>query len=196
MAEEPDTSTQGRSQAVALHSTTYDLFILFLTIYSLVVMVLLLVPWLNEATRTTLLFIDTIVCIIFLGDFLSNLHRSESKRQYFLKGGGWLDLMGCIPAIPIFRLARQVIVEAVSRVTGVLPDLPEDALYVEMGQSAIVLRARWWIESYADTRRIFVRVHTEVHKALTEAGIRIPFSTFDLHLSFDPKQIDPSSRET
>ena len=106
MAEEPDTSTQGRSQAVALHSTTYDLFILFLTIYSLVVMVLLLVPWLNEATRTTLVFIDTIVCIIFLGDFLSNLHRSESKRQYFLKGGGWLDLMGSIPAIPIFRLAR------------------------------------------------------------------------------------------
>ena len=106
MAEEPDTSTQGRSQAVALHSTTYDLFILFLTIYSLAVMVLLLVPWLNEATRTTLLFIDTIICIIFLGDFLSNLHRSESKRQYFLKGGGWLDLMGSIPAIPIFRLAR------------------------------------------------------------------------------------------
>ena len=71
-----------------LHSTSYDLFILFLTIYSLIVMVLLLVPWLSDATRTTLLFIDTIVCIIFLGDFLSNLRRSESKSQYFFKGGG------------------------------------------------------------------------------------------------------------
>ena len=89
-----------------MHSTSYDLFILLLTIYSLIVMVLLLVPWLSDATRTTLLFIDTIVCVIFLGDFLSNLRRSSSRSQYFFKGGGWLDLLGSIPAIPIFRLAR------------------------------------------------------------------------------------------
>ncbi len=106
MAIEPESIEPERSEGVSLHSTTYDIFILFLTIYSLIVMVLLLVPWLSDATRTTLLFIDTIICIIFLGDFLSNLHRSESRSYYFFKGGGWLDLLGSIPAIPIFRLAR------------------------------------------------------------------------------------------
>ncbi|UCG23119.1 MAG: ion transporter [Chloroflexota bacterium] len=106
MTKEPERTEQDQSEAVRLHSTSYDLFILFLTIYSLIVMVLLLVPWLSEAARTTLLFIDTIICIIFLGDFLSNLRRSGSKSQYFFRGGGWLDLLGSIPAIPIFRLAR------------------------------------------------------------------------------------------
>ena len=106
MAKDTASIEQDQSDAVRLHSTTYDLFIVSLTIFSLVVMVLLLVPWLSEATRTTLLFIDTIICIIFLGDFFSNLHRSPSRSQYFFRGGGWLDLLGSIPAIPIFRLAR------------------------------------------------------------------------------------------
>jgi small-conductance mechanosensitive channel len=81
--------------------------------------------------------------------------------------------------------ARQIIIEAVRYVDGVLPDEPVDALYIEMGQSAVIFRARWWIESYADTRRIFDRVNTEVHKSLTEAGIEIPYSTFNLNVNLD-----------
>ena len=106
MAKDSESIEQDQTEAVRLHSITYDLFILFFTIFSLVVMVLLVVPWFSDATRTTLLFIDTLICIVFLGDFFSNLHRSESRSYYFFKGGGWLDLMGSIPAIPIFRLAR------------------------------------------------------------------------------------------
>ena len=71
MAKEPESKEQDQSAAVRLHSTSYELFILFLAIFSLVVMVLLLVPWLSEVTRTTLLFIDTLICIIFLGNFFS-----------------------------------------------------------------------------------------------------------------------------
>ena len=91
--------------------------------------------------------------------------------------------------------ARKTIIKAVRQVDGILPDKPVDALYVEMGQSAIVLRARWWIESYTDTRHIFDRVNTEVHKALTEAGIKIPYSTLDLNVNLDPNQLNPSSKE-
>jgi voltage-gated potassium channel len=95
-----------------LHSPTYNLFILALTIFSLTLMVVLLLPGLSTATRVTLQFIDTIICIVFLGDFLSNLRLAPNNRDYFLRQGGWLDLLGSIPSIPglpltaIFRLAR------------------------------------------------------------------------------------------
>jgi small-conductance mechanosensitive channel len=91
--------------------------------------------------------------------------------------------------------ARQVIIKAVRKVAGVLPDKPVDALYVEMGQSAIVFRARWWIESYADTRHIFDRVNTKVHEALTEAGIKIPYSTYELNVNLDPNQLSLPAKE-
>ena len=95
-----------------MYSPTYDLFILVLTIFSLILMLVLLLPLLSPATKATLQFIDTLICIIFLGDFFSSLHRAQKKRAYFLRQGGWLDLLGSIPSIPglpwtsILRLAR------------------------------------------------------------------------------------------
>jgi small-conductance mechanosensitive channel len=88
----------------------------------------------------------------------------------------------------------------VRQVEGVLPDRPVDALYVEMGDSAMVFRVRWWIESYRDTRRMFDKVHTALQHALDEAGIDCPFPTQTLNLQFDPKsagrvasgQVEPS----
>jgi small-conductance mechanosensitive channel len=55
------------------------------------------------------------------------------------------------------EVARQVIIDAVRQLEDVLPDKPVDALYNEMGDSAMIFRVRWWIESYADTRRVIDR---------------------------------------
>jgi small-conductance mechanosensitive channel len=81
--------------------------------------------------------------------------------------------------------ARQIIVDTVRRVEGVLEDKPVDALYIEMGDSAMVFRVRWWIESYVDTRRMFDRVHTVLQNALDEAGIESPFPTQNLNLRLE-----------
>jgi MscS family membrane protein len=78
--------------------------------------------------------------------------------------------------------ARHVLVEAVRHVEGVLPDKPVEALYVEMGASAMIFRVRWWIESYADTRHVTDQVHTALQNALDEAGIESPFPTQNLNL--------------
>ncbi len=83
--------------------------------------------------------------------------------------------------------ARQIIVDTVRQVEGVLPDRPVDALYVEMGDSAMVFRVRWWIESYRDTRRMFDKVHTALQRALDEAGIECPFPTQTLNLNMKPE---------
>ncbi len=86
--------------------------------------------------------------------------------------------------------ARRVIVESVRGIEGVLPDKPVDALYVEMGDSAMIFRVRWWIESYADTRRMFDRVHTALQKALDEAEIESPYPTQTLNLKVEPETAD------
>ncbi len=66
-----------------------------------------------------------------------------------------------------------------------LTDKPVDALYVEMGDSAMVFRVRWWIESYRDTRRMFDKVHAALQHVLDGAGIDCPFPTQTLNLQFE-----------
>jgi small-conductance mechanosensitive channel len=73
---------------------------------------------------------------------------------------------------------------------GVLPDDPVDVLYVEMGDSARILRVRWWIESYVDTRQMLDRVHTAVEQALNEAGVEMPFPTQSVSLQLAPETAD------
>ena len=90
--------------------------------------------------------------------------------------------------------ARRVLVEAVRGVEGVLPDKPVDALYNEMGDSAMIFRVRWWIESYADTRRVIDRVHTALQEALDAAGIDSPYPIQNVNLQVEPETVDRFSR--
>jgi small-conductance mechanosensitive channel len=84
--------------------------------------------------------------------------------------------------------ARRIIVETVRQVPGVLPDRPVDALYNEMGDSAMIFRVRWWIESYEDTRRIYDRVHTALQRALDAAAVDMPFPTQTVNLRVEREE--------
>ena len=90
--------------------------------------------------------------------------------------------------------ATQVLIDAVRQVEGVLEDKPVDALYIEMGDSAMIFRIRWWIESYIDTRRMFDRVHRAIQRALDEAGIESPYPTQTLNLRGVPIPAEESNR--
>jgi voltage-gated potassium channel len=93
------------------HGNSYNIFILVLTIFSLALMVVQLLP-LDDDTRELVTLYDNAICIIFLVDFAMNLAGSRPRRAYFISQRGWLDLIGSIPAfsfIPftaLFRLAR------------------------------------------------------------------------------------------
>ena len=84
---------------------------LVLTVFSLLIMALLLLP-LTEATISALTAFDNVICVIFLADFAINLARSRPKRDYFITQRGWLDLLGSFPALvgfpatALLRLAR------------------------------------------------------------------------------------------
>ena len=77
---------------------------------------------------------------------------------------------------------RQIIIGAVRQVEGVLPDMPVDAIYNEMGDSSMIFRVRWWIESYTEKRHMYGRMNTTLQKALDAAGIDMPFPTQTMNL--------------
>ena len=69
---------------------------------------------------------------------------------------------------------RTVITQALQGVEGVIPEMPVDILFMEFGDLDMVLRVRWWIESYIDARRSTDRVNESIYQALAQAGIEMP----------------------
>jgi voltage-gated potassium channel len=103
-------------------SNSYNIFILVLTVFSLGIMVLLLLP-LDDATLGVLTFYDNLICVIFLVDFGVNLAASRPKRDYFITRRGWLDLLGSVPSLgffPVTGLLRIARLSRLARVTRML----------------------------------------------------------------------------
>lgn len=100
------------------HSISYSIFMLVLTVLSLGIMVLLLLP-LSPATITVLTVYDNFVCVVFLVDFAINLMRAPSKRDYFIGQRGWLDLLGSVPSLGFFRFTALLRLARLSRLVRI-----------------------------------------------------------------------------
>lgn len=83
----------------------YELFILFITFLSFIILCLIFFWPVSEETYTILITYDVLISFVFLIDFLKSYSRAKDKKQYFFKQLGWLDLLGSIP-FPAFTLAR------------------------------------------------------------------------------------------
>jgi len=146
MSTEPGTGTK--------RSNAYELFILVLTVLSLGIMVVLVLP-MSDATEHLLIVYDNAICVVFLIDFFSNLVRAPTKREYFIGRRGWLDLLGSIPSLGLFKytaLFRLARLSRVARITRLLHgqnkrELLDDvvthrgqyAAFVSIGTAMIVL---------------------------------------------------------
>ena len=100
------------------HGNGYNIFILVLTVFSLAVMVLLILP-LGQQTLDVLRFYDNMICVVFLIDFAVNLAGSRPKREYFVTKRGWLDLLGSIPSFGVFPAAGLFRIARLSRLTRI-----------------------------------------------------------------------------
>ena len=105
------------------HSNVYNIFILVLTILSLAIMVVMLLP-ISDATLQLLSVYDNLICVIFLIDFFLNLRRAPKKSDYFIRERGWLDLLGSIPSLELFtnvgRFAGLLRLARLSRLTRIV----------------------------------------------------------------------------
>jgi small conductance mechanosensitive channel len=93
--------------------------------------------------------------------------------------------------------ARELILEAMTGVAGVLRDPAPDALVVDLGPSSVLIRARWWIEPprRADALHIQDRVLTAVKDTLTKHGIDLPFPTQQILLHDQTEETDGDRRQ-
>ena len=80
---------------------------------------------------------------------------------------------------------RKVIEEAVREVEGVLSDKPVDIFYLKFGDSARLVRVRWWIDTYKDEYTMLDKVNSVLELALGEAGIELPNNTYDLNVKMN-----------
>jgi small-conductance mechanosensitive channel len=78
---------------------------------------------------------------------------------------------------------RKLITDTVRGVKGVLPDKPIEILFREFGDSARLIRVRWWIPDFAEEPYNVDDVNSAIEAALNEAGFEIPFTTLDLNLN-------------
>jgi voltage-gated potassium channel len=90
-------------------SNAYNIFILLLTVLSLGIMVVMLLPFISDETIKLLTVYDNLICVIFLIDFYLNISAADKKSDYFIGQRGWLDLLGSIPALGLITNAGKFV---------------------------------------------------------------------------------------
>ena len=115
-------STTKAPATLRQHSNSYDIFILVLTVMSLAVMVLMVLP-LAPAELDALRFYDNLFCVIFLIDFAMNFAGSHPRSEYVVRQKGYIDLLGSIPSlglIPALGLLRLFRLFRLARISKML----------------------------------------------------------------------------
>jgi voltage-gated potassium channel len=102
------------------NDSAYDLFILGIAIYSMVILVALLFP-LSLHIRQALVILDDWLSLIYLFDFLRSFIRAPSKLGYMKLG--WLDMLAAVPLFPFalpsyFHFVRLVRLAQVAIILG------------------------------------------------------------------------------
>ena len=138
----------GKNTSRELKNTSYELFILLISILSLFNLFFLLIPEFDTVTKDVVRIMDGFITVIFMGDFLYRFFTAESKRNYFFRNWGWADLLASMPVqqLKIFRVFRMFKVFHMLREFGLCNMLNEirdnragSALYVIVFMVILVL---------------------------------------------------------
>jgi len=92
----------------------YELFMLLLCGYSLLMLAVETFIPLPAEDIAIIDAVDTMICGIFFLDFLIRFGAAANKMRFM--AWGWLDLLSCIPVIDIFRIGRLVRIVRIFRV--------------------------------------------------------------------------------
>lgn len=95
-----DTSGATRSSG-----SPYQLFILALCLWALGSLAAGAVVPIDGETQIVLDYADTVVCLVFLGDFVYNLISARNRWRYLISWG-WIDLLSSIPTVGVLRIGR------------------------------------------------------------------------------------------
>lgn len=106
--------------------TGYELFIVSI---STLAVVNLFIIWFTPNTNMdqVISIINIVLSIFLLIDFIYRLFSSTSKKAYFFRDFGWLDLLGSFPiyGMQLFRIFRIIRIVRLLREIGA-PELSKD----------------------------------------------------------------------
>lgn len=117
MAKTPPKARADLEMQMALRGSIkpgYDVFIIVVTVLSLLNWILLMIPMAdNHDTKGLLIFMEPLFTAILLLDFGFRVHRTPRGRKwhYMNREGGWFDFLGSLPygrILRVFRLVRVV----------------------------------------------------------------------------------------
>lgn len=91
-----------------LKGLAYEVFMLGLAVLSIVNLVLMAVFAWESEHWLLVLYVDAVLTVFFVGDFVYRLVTAPSKGHYLGRGGGFLDLVSCVPGLRILRIFRIV----------------------------------------------------------------------------------------
>jgi small-conductance mechanosensitive channel len=83
---------------------------------------------------------------------------------------------------------EAVIVEAVRKVDGVVPEKPVDVLLKKVSKGGLTFRLRWWMQSYQEGRYGVNKVLRSVYSALNLAEIEMSLDAYDLNVFIDEER--------
>jgi len=92
----------------------WQLFMLVLCVVVLIALLVETVFKLPAQTAELLNWIDTLICVVFIGDFVYNMATAPSKLGY-LKWG-WIDLISSVPTVHVLRWGRFARIVRIFRV--------------------------------------------------------------------------------
>jgi small-conductance mechanosensitive channel len=84
---------------------------------------------------------------------------------------------------------RQMMVDTVRQVEGVVLDKPVMARYDRMGDSSMIFSMEYWVESIADERAVPDPVNRALQQALDIAGIKMPYPMQNVHFQVEPETV-------
>jgi len=141
-------STDNLNQSQELKNTSYELFMLLLSVLSIFNLLVFVIPRIDPVVSGVVAVVDGFITVIFILDFLYRFFTAESKRDYFFRNWGWADLLASMPVqqLKIFRVFRIVRVIRLLRTYGwrnmvreIRENRASSALYLTIFMVIIVL---------------------------------------------------------
>ena len=141
-------ATNNSTQSQELKNTSYELFILLLSVLSIFNLLVFVIPRIDPVVEGVVAVVDGFITVIFMLDFLYRFFTAESKRDYFFRNWGWADLLASMPVqqLKIFRVFRIVRIIRLLRMYGwrnmvreIRENRASSALYLTIFMVIIVL---------------------------------------------------------
>ncbi len=107
-----------RSDAGELKGVSYELFMLLVSLLSIVNAVIVITGVLQGPAYDVVVLMEGALTPILAFDFLYRLLTAPSRSRYVLRRWGWADLLAAIPGLGMLRVFRMVRVTQLLRLQG------------------------------------------------------------------------------